>query len=1355
MKTRQLPGWKRGTAWGIIALQLFSPLFFPFISVAQATEYADYRSMDETMAGLQALISEPRMLSHAISPAVAPQPQNNPPLPTLNIEPPQPVEPTTAEAWLAPKATQAAQLLMSEDVSRSAFAYARSLGEGVINQQLSDWMDQKGSVSASLDSKGKVSGDLLLPLLESERQLLFSQWGLRKSEARNIGNVGLGYRHLLAGGMLGINAFYDYDYSGKNARLGIGGEAWADYLKLSANAYYGLTGWHASTLKGMKEYDERPANGIDVRLDGWLPAHPQWGAKLKYEHYFGKGIALTPASGPGDLQRNPSAITLGLNYTPFPLLTLSGERTFGDSQDTRLDMALNYRFGVPLWRQISADNVDLHRSLIGSKYALVDRNYDIVMQYRKQPLVVLSLPKQLTAEAGTTLTIPVTISKAKYGLERIEWSASANFAANGGSWQQPALTALHVQVPAYRATRSEAASVAQEYVLTAVGVDKNGNRATPATTTLRVMRASETVAPIALTPTAPQLADNQQAFTLTASVVKEGQPVAGQRVTFHIAQLADSKGKPAATLFNDQGQDNTSLSAVSDSQGLATVKLKSRVAGEGVVSATLRNGNSSSARVMFIADTATATLSAFDIMTDNALADGKQANAVRATVTDRYGNPLANYAVGFAADNGATLIGGNAVLTDARGQATLLLTHTRAVATQITATVNGQALTQTVNFSVDRQSARFIESRVAQDALANGQAGSVMTVRIADAFGNPVPGMAIQFIPDSPVSVLPAQALTDAQGVAQTTLTSRRAGTFNATAKLVGTPQAAQVSTRFIADSTTAQLPNENLLISPDGAIANGIAPNGVTATVVDANDNPIPGVTVNFSVSPGATLAATTAITGPDGQAQTTVVSDIAGLYTVTATVNGSTLSKATLFIADVVTAQISDANLVVESNGAVANGNAVNSLSATVTDVKGNRLSGITVDFTVSAGAVLTRTQGVSNLDGQVTTSVNSLRAGRFTVTARVAGTSASKAVDFIGDISTAALASVTLEGSTTDKIANGTDSFTFHARVKDVNNNPVSGATVQWLQDKGVAATINSLSVTNDEGIAAALLESTTTDVVNVQVSASLNNEASIDADKTVSFHPQQVNLRGGVWGAQAVWGYSNPAPVVVPGAEIKLFHSKGDAQPVYSTQANSNGSYSLNVLSGSYYVEVTAPDYFPLQTTITVVRGTLFAQDFTLTHRLKGAVAKIVVSWNATPANLDAHLIVPPKASNPGGARQHVYYMTTHPVGAEAGLENDVRNGYGPETVSIGNFHPGAYCYSVHNSQPATGPLMTGAKVTLSLSDGRSWNWAVENASGSQRNTLWHVFRLNVDPQGSVNVETVGTTSSGPPYKFDGC
>ena len=116
MKTRQLPGWKRGTAWGIIALQLFSPLFFSFTPAAQAKEYADYRSMDETMAGLQALISEPRMLSHTLSPTVAPQAQNNPPLPTLDMQAEEAVEPAAADAWLAPKVAQTGQLLMSEDV---------------------------------------------------------------------------------------------------------------------------------------------------------------------------------------------------------------------------------------------------------------------------------------------------------------------------------------------------------------------------------------------------------------------------------------------------------------------------------------------------------------------------------------------------------------------------------------------------------------------------------------------------------------------------------------------------------------------------------------------------------------------------------------------------------------------------------------------------------------------------------------------------------------------------------------------------------------------------------------------------------------------------------------------------------------------------------------------------------------------------------------------------------------------------------------------------------------------------------------------------------------------------------------
>lgn len=210
--------------------------------------------------------------------------------------------------------------------------------------------------------------------------------------------------------MYGINTFYDYDYTGKNARLGMGNEAWTDYLKLSANAYYGLTDWHQSPLKYMQDYDERPAKGVDIRAQGWLPAQPQLGAALKYERYFGKNIVLAAESDPQALKDDPQAVTLGINYTLFPLLTLSGERKLGDARDTRLDLTMNYRFSVPLWQQISPAWVDAQRSLVGSKYEFVDRNYEIVTQYKKQQLVALSLPQRVTAEAGTTLRIPVTIS---------------------------------------------------------------------------------------------------------------------------------------------------------------------------------------------------------------------------------------------------------------------------------------------------------------------------------------------------------------------------------------------------------------------------------------------------------------------------------------------------------------------------------------------------------------------------------------------------------------------------------------------------------------------------------------------------------------------------------------------------------------------------------------------------------------------------------------------------------------------------------------------------------------------------------------------------------------------------------
>ncbi|EBX1389395.1 hypothetical protein DQ819_26395, partial [Salmonella enterica subsp. enterica serovar Mikawasima] len=53
-------------------------------------------------------------------------------------------------------------------------------------------------------------------------------------------------------------------------------------LESLPNSYYGLTGWHQSHLSDMEDYDERPANGFDLRAEAYLPSYPQLGANIKY-----------------------------------------------------------------------------------------------------------------------------------------------------------------------------------------------------------------------------------------------------------------------------------------------------------------------------------------------------------------------------------------------------------------------------------------------------------------------------------------------------------------------------------------------------------------------------------------------------------------------------------------------------------------------------------------------------------------------------------------------------------------------------------------------------------------------------------------------------------------------------------------------------------------------------------------------------------------------------------------------------------------------------------------------------------------------------------------------------------------
>ena len=168
---------------------------------------------------------------------------------------------------------------------------------------------------------------------------------------------------------------------------------------------------------------------------------------------------------------------------------------------------------------------------------------------------------------------------------------------------------------------------------------------------------------------------------------------------------------------------------------------------------------------------------------------------------------------------------------------------------------------------------------------------------------------------------------------------------------------------------------------------------NPLIVRVLDQNSAVLSGVTVSFSVSPSGTLNPTSATTGSDGQASTTLqFGSTAGTYTVTASVSGIT-QQATF------TATATEpprAATLEQGSGDGQSGETGHHLTdpliVTVLDQYGNPLSGVTVSFSVTpTDGVLSPASVDTDSDGEVSTLLQlGGTAGPYTVTASVPGLS-----------------------------------------------------------------------------------------------------------------------------------------------------------------------------------------------------------------------------------------------------------------------------------------------------------------------------------------------------------------------------
>ncbi|ELF0847164.1 inverse autotransporter beta domain-containing protein [Salmonella enterica] len=410
-------------------------------------------------------------------------------------------------------ASQAGSFLSGSAKSDAAASMARGMATGEAGGALQQWLSHFGTARVQLDADKNFSlknsqFDLLMPLYDEGNNVVFTQGSLHRTDDRTQANLGAGLRHFTPTYMVGGNLFGDYDLSRDHARAGAGLEYWRDFLKLGANGYMRLTGWKDSP--DLADYQERPANGWDIRAQAWVPSLPQLGGKLTYEQYYGKEVALF---GVDNRQKNPHAITGGINYTPVPLITLGAEQRQGQSgkSDSRLTVDMSYQLGVPWRNQVDPAAVAAMRTLTGSRYDLVERNNNIVLEYRKKEVIRLHTADLVTGHAGEQKSLGVSVTST-YGLSRIDWDAQALSAAGGKIVQNGADYA--VVLPTYQSS----AQAVNTYTVSGVAVDTKGNRSDRSDTQVTVQAPEVNKQTSTFTPVSSVLpADGKstQALTLT------------------------------------------------------------------------------------------------------------------------------------------------------------------------------------------------------------------------------------------------------------------------------------------------------------------------------------------------------------------------------------------------------------------------------------------------------------------------------------------------------------------------------------------------------------------------------------------------------------------------------------------------------------------------------------------------------------------------------------------------------------------------------------------------------------------------------------------------------------------------
>ena len=170
------------------------------------------------------------------------------------------------------------------------------------------------------------------------------------------------------------------------------------------------------------------------------------------------------------------------------------------------------------------------------------------------------------------------------------------------------------------------------------------------------------------------------------------------------------------------------------------------------------------------------------------------------------------------------------------------------------------------------------------------------------------------------------------------------------------------------------------------------------------------------------------------------------------------------------------------------------------------------------------------------------------------------------------------------------------------------------------------------------------------------------------------------------------------------------------------------------------------------TYTIPRVLQADEEYDVGDIILGSVsyAQITLTWEADPRDLDSHLIIPVSTEGPF----HLYYHYRADKGYDyssiyphANLDTDDTTSYGPEVISIFNFYPGTYRYSVRHYAGYGNIETSGVEVNVIIQGVGIYRFTPP-AGQPDGTDIWRIIDIVVDSSGTITaVNTINDYVTG--------